>query len=194
MRVKKNKKLILYTYQSKEAVKRLQQVGVLKLYKKDRKFTHLTRYDGEQYNYFEYPYKYMIHEMKKRLPPPSDSKVYYPIWAWYKSAGRYKPQKKMDKIHKGLVRLKLEIDESRVLLSDFDAFAAVISGTRILKEEESETIDFDADKKFDPSLQEMFTLHRKEDTYFSFSIRSETIQATFWELYLSDVVEIMEND
>ena len=184
-------KLVLYTYQTIDAVEKLKKDGVLRLYEKDRYLTHLTRYDDSDYNYFEYPYKYMIHEMKKRLPAPKDKDTFYPIWGWYKVNGRYCASKELDKIHEGLVKLKVEIDESRVLLSDFDVFAAVISGRRILKEDD-DTLDYDADNKFDPSLERMFELHRKEDDYFGFSFRKETIQGTFWELFIEDVIEIID--
>ena len=187
-------KIVLYTYQSKEAVEVLKKTGVLKLTKADRKLTQLARYDNSDYNFFEFPYKYMIHEMENRLPKPIDSATYYPIWAWYKVNGRYNPSKLLDKIHEGMYRLKVEIDNSRVLLSDFDLFASIISGTRYfdLKKDKEVISGKDYDAEFDEGLKKIFELHRKKDDYYGPSYRKETIQATFWELFIEDVVEIKE--
>lgn len=183
-------KLTLYTYQTKEAYEKLQKEGVLRLLITDRDLTHLHQYDHYEYNYFDFPYRFMIQRMKERLPAPKYSDTYYPIWAWRKANGRYKPSKGLDRIHKGLIRLKLEIDESRLLLSDFDMFAAIISGTRQMYDDQHEDDYPGWDEVFHPTLDRIFILHRKEDDYYGPSYRKETIQATFWELFIEDVVDV----
>lgn len=186
-------KLVLFTYQKKEALDKLQSEGVLRLKKEDRNLTHLHRYDDNDYNHFEFPYKYMIHKMKEKLPPPKYDDTYYPIWAWQKVEGDEEPSEAFDKIHAGCYKLKLEIDDNRLLLSDFDMFSALIMGVRAFDKKEDEKIGNDTfDSFFHPSLEKMFTLHRKRNHYYGFSYKDETIQATFWELYLEDVIEIFE--
>ena len=120
-------KITLWTYQKKEAVEVLKKNGVLRLSEEDRALTYIGK-PREFVSPFISPYNFMIHEMKEQLPPPKDSSAHYPIWAWYKLSGRYHPSKKWDKIHEGKIRLKLEIDSNRLLLSDFDRFCALISG------------------------------------------------------------------
>lgn len=185
----------LTTYQSKDAVEKLLKDGYLILSKSQRHLTHLAREDGKDYNHFEFPYAYMMEEMKKRLPLPVHDDAYYPIWAWYKCNGRYQCSKKMDEIHHGLVKLIIEIDENRVLLSDFDMFASIILGSRTLYEDgrndEDEITVHNYDSFFHPTLANIFKLHRKQDHYYGFSYRGETIQATFFELYKEDIKEII---
>ena len=188
-------KITLWTYQNKEAVEVLKKNGVLRLTENDRSLTHI----GEPREFkspFISPYNFIIHEMKEHLPPPKDSSAHYPIWAWYKSSGRYRPSKNWDKIHKGNIRLKLEIDSSRLLFSDFDRFCYLISGLYFKFTQED--IDnygkniFQPDEFFYPNWRYIFDLHRKEKDDYSCSYRNETIQVTFWELFLEDVVEMVQ--
>ena len=189
-------KVTLYTYQSKEAVEILKKNGVLRLKEEDKKFTHAGHVDGVGTNYFETPYKFMIHKMKEVLPSPHEP-CFYPIWAWYKLGGRYKPSKHWDKIHHGNIRLKIEIDSSRFLLSDFDMFCYIIGGGLYFKITEEdvnkyENHIFDPDEFFYPNWEYIFDINNKENNDYNFSYRRRTIQATFWELYLEDVVEFKE--
>lgn len=190
--------LTLYTYQTKEAVEVLQKNGVLRLHKEDRKFTYAGQSVDEMNNHFEMPYNFMRFEMKNRLPSPKDKDCFYPIWAWYKLSGRYRPSKKWDEIHKGKIRLTLKIDSSRLLLSDFDMFCFLISGGNLYfnlsKEDEVKYEDkiFEPEEFYYPNWEYIFNLHRKIDNDYGFSYRSETIQATFWELFLEDVVEMKQ--
>ena len=191
-------RIVLYTYQTREAYQKLQKDGVLYLRKEDRPFTKVGKDDNKYLNHFERPYDFIIHSMKNKLPLPNNKDAYYPIWGWYKYEGRYKPSKFLDDIHKGLVRLKIEIASSRVLLSDFDYFSYLISGGNLYinlsKDDEKKYEDkiFEEDEFYYPNYEYMFLIHRKKDDDYGFSYHKETIQGTFWELYLEDVKEVVE--
>ena len=183
----------LYTYQTIEAVKRLHEEGVLRLSEAERRFTYLGQYDGQNHNPFDAPYRFMMLRMRQRLPEPEGDAV-YPIWAWYKSNGRYKPSKALDKIHEGKIRLKLEVDPKRVLLSDFDRFAYLTVGGLyfVLSPEDEETYGkniFAPEPTFYPNWDHIFEIHRPKDDDYGSSYRSETIQGTLFELFREDVVE-----
>lgn len=185
-------KLVLYTYQHPDAVTKLRCEGALRLKESDRHLTYVGQEDGYQENHFESPYRFMAYEMSKRLPSPLVPCA-YPIWAWYKSNGRYRPSKKLDALHHGKVRLRLEIDEKRVLLSDFDRFAYLTCGGLYFElkpgdERYGDNI-FLPDEQFYPNWECVFDIHRKNDDDYGWSWRRETIQATFWELFLEDVTE-----
>ena len=185
-------KMILYSYQTKDAVRKLKEEGVLRLTQADEHFTwsgHSSQYTG-----FRDAYAFMIHEMKRRLPPPKFEDTAFPIWAWNKTEGKKPPTKNLDGIHRGNVRLRIEIDEERVLLSDFDYFAYLVGGGLYFKftKEDEEYVEkhlFDPIETFYPDWQRIFNLHRKHDDDYGCSVRKETIQATFWELFIEDVTE-----
>ena len=189
-------KVTLYTYQSKEAVEILKKNGVLRLKDEDRKYTYASHIDGIGTNYFESAYNFMIHTMKERLPSPCKP-AFYPIWAWYKVNGRYHPSKHWDDVHKGKIRLKIEIDDSRFILSDFDMFCYLIGGGLYfnLNQEDEKKYDgriFEPDEFYYPNWEYIFDINNKEDNDYIVNPKAKTIQATFWELYLEDVIEYKE--
>ena len=190
-------KLILHTYQSKQAVKILHEQGVLYLSEAERSYTYLGQYDGQDHNPFDSAYGFMVHEMKRLLPPPTHECA-YPLWAWYKCNGRYKPSRGLDKIHSGKIRLKVAIEPRKALLSDFDRFAYLTVGGAYFAFDEKQRSEFEKhlfepDEYFYPNWREqVFSLHRKSEDEYGPSYRNETIQATFWELYLEDVLEEVE--
>ena len=187
-------KLTLITYQTKQAVDVLKRDGVLRLTEADKELTSL----GEFHNTgFPYAYKFMIWAMQNKLPAPKCPDTYYPIWAWHTIEGEVPPTPHLDEIHKGKIRLKIEIDESRVLLSDFDMFCFLLSGGLYFKTSHKEKKKYEdnwrePDEFFYPNLEQMFTLHRKRGNGYACSYKKETIQATFYELFLEDVIEFQE--
>ena len=189
----------LVTYQSKEAVKRLLKEGYLIMEKDKRDFTHIHRFDDHDYSAhsFTYAYNYIIDRMNKLLPPKEDPNCYYPLWAWYRVNGRRKPTKFLDNMHKGNVRIIFEIDDNKVLLSDFDMFSYILSGGLYFKKnpesfEEEMDIFLPNDSDYFDNLDQMLEINHKEDGPYYMSNRHNTIQATFWKLNLKDVVEIKE--
>ena len=188
-------KIVLYSYQSKEAVAKLKSEGVLRLTEAEKSLIVPSSFNN--FPAALHSYEFMVYEMKKRLPPPKSPDCAFPLWGWYKSLGKNPPTKDLDGIHRGNVRLRIEIEEERVLLSDFDMFAYLFGGGLYFKEtpEDEEFVEkhlFDPIEVFYPNMEQIFTLHRKHKTPYCESYRKETIQGTFWELFLEDVTEIKE--
>ena len=187
-------KLRLVTYQSKEAVAILKRDGVLRLREADQEKTSLGEFHNEG---FPYAYRFMLWAMRKRLPAPKYEDTYYPIWAWHTIEGKTPPTPHLDEIHKGKIRLTIEIEESRALLSDFDMFCFLLSGGLYFNTSRKEKKKYEdawrePDEFFYPNLEQMFTLHRKRGNGYACSAKRETIQATFYELFLEDMVEYRE--
>lgn len=138
----------------------------------------------------------------------------FPIWAWY----QYGPQKKPDLRRSGHlprgscgVRLECEIEESRVLLSDFDLWHFVLNYW-YLSDDENDDAAFDSllearglnyyrqEPLSDPVLhariaaswQRIFDLDWINEYTGSTRREEKYIQATFWELRLSDVKRIQK--
>ena len=188
-------KIVLYSYQSKEAVAKLKRDGVLRVTEADKSLINPSSY--QNFPAALHAYEFMVYEMKKRLPAPTSPDCAFPIWGWYKSLGKNPPSKHLDGIHRGNIRLRIEIDEERVLLSDFDMFAYLYCGGLYFKEkpEDDEFVEkhlFDPIEVFYPNMEQIFTLHRKRKTDYAESYRKATIQGTFWELFLEDVTEIKD--
>lgn len=185
-------KIELVTYQSEAAVSSLSSRGVLRLRKEDEHLTHLASFGAD--TGFAYAYRFMIFEMKQRLSKAKHEDTYFPIWAWQKSEGKNPPSDYLDYIHRGKVRLRIRIDEERILSSDFDMFSYLLSGGlyfNLSKEDEKKYGKdiFAPEESFYPNLEAMFVLHRKKGNGYAPSVRKETIQATLWELFPEDVVE-----
>ena len=182
----------LVSYQNEEAVSALFQRGVLRLRKEDEHLTHLASFGAD--TGFAYAYRFITHEMKRRLPKAKYDDTFYPIWAWQKIEGKNPPSDYLDYIHRGKVRLRIRIDEKRLLLSDFDMFSYLLSGGLYfnLSKEDEEAYGkdiFAPEESFYPNLEAMLDLHRKKGNGYAPSYRKETVQATFWELFPEDIIE-----
>lgn len=77
---------------------------------------------------FQHAYHWMIREMIKKIGP-AEKKNCYPIWAWYRSH-EYKhqhPDFRWGRDYQDEVCIELEIPETQVLLSDFNAWHFVLN-------------------------------------------------------------------
>ena len=185
-------KIALVTYQTEEAVAALHERGVLHLRKEDEHLTHLASFGPD--TGFSYAYRFIIQEMRKRLPKAKTEDTCYPIWAWQKIEGKNPPTPYLDYIHRGKVRLRIFLDEERILSSDFDMFSYLLSGGLYFNLSKEDELKYGKDifapeETFYPNLEAMFNLHRKKTNGYAPSYRMETIQATFWELYPEDVID-----
>jgi len=150
--------------------------------------------------------------------PPQESD--WPIWAWYHYDGAKKPSPDLRCSallvpgERG-VRIELEIPEERVLLSDFDAWCAVLIGAAML-EGEAEVERFwkecaevglpngwgmtweDTDKvlahpdfgeRMRRSWNQIFDLDWHND-YWNDPPGMKAIQAVFWEIRREDVRKV----
>ncbi|MGL5257959.1 MAG: DUF3841 domain-containing protein [Proteocatella sp.] len=194
----------LWTIQSYEAYEILRNTGVLRA---DKNYI----FDDN----FCYAYKWIIEKMQsKSIILPKN--VEYPIWAWYQWEGKHK---RLDMRQSGyatrgekIVQLTIEIDSKDVLLSDFDLFHYVLNYWYLAIDEEDDrafeleykNLGFEYDdlknlsiqnesmrylrNKIENSWNNIFDLE-KEDEYIYGRKSQKSIQATFGELKLEQVVK-----
>jgi hypothetical protein len=143
---------------------------------------------------FQQAYGWMIEQMKQRLPvqPPNPSA--YPIWAWYQRSNAKKRRPDLRSYrHKAYghhTRIKFEIDDKLVLLSDFETWHYILNDFIIRPEEEN----FDTEDEVLPFTEEekVKSWDHIFDLDFSCPLEEAVIQATFWELKLEQVKEVKE--
>lgn len=184
-------KITLYSYQMPKAVEKLKKDGVLRLTKKDRWRTLPYQFKMKG---FHNAYKFIRDEMNERLDKKQYDDTFCPIWGWYIYEGKSLPRKELDSHHKGQIRLKIEIDDSRVLLSDFDMFCYIAGCGYYFNLGKKQERLYEGKygkpaKYYYPNWRFMFKLHRKKGHDYGFSYKEETVQGTFWELFLEDVTE-----
>jgi hypothetical protein len=157
---------------------------------------------------WDHAYRWMIDQMRRRLPP---SQARFPWWGWYRWEGarRARPDLRagghLDKGQKG-VRIELDLEETEVLLSDFEKWHFVLGGW-FLSYDEAEDEWFDREKTrlgyryADPhpqllksrvraSWDHIFDLKGGDPDWLG-KMSNRAIQATFWELRLKDVTDVM---
>ncbi|MGE5293979.1 MAG: DUF3841 domain-containing protein [Solirubrobacterales bacterium] len=184
----------IWTIQPAELYERLRAKKVL--------FADGRRYDRDRVWVFSY--RWMADQMHSRLPP---SKAQFPWWGWYRWLGkkRAKPDLRagghLPKGRRG-VRLELDMDERGVLLSDFSRWHAVLNNS-FLAYDEAEDDDFrrkengtqftlsgartrHLQSKVIASWDRIFDLRRLDSDWWGRTSQM-AIQATFWELRLTDV-------
>lgn len=150
---------------------------------------------------FKKSYDWLVIQMEQKIGYKPKG-VSYPIWAWHTRDWQHK---KPDLRNVGLgtkgeksVCIEIEIPDNCVLLSDYDAWHYVLNDWFFdcsSNEEEWEKVH----KKFDrlskerqlvikeQSWQKIFNISAFENEWFQ---RGRYIQATFWVLYLKDVVNV----
>jgi hypothetical protein len=153
---------------------------------------------------FAAAYRWMVKQMRQRLPRPSFAAT-VPLWAWYQWEGTHRPRPDLrSRSHmpagQRAVRIEFELDDDRVLLSDFDLWHIVLNNWYIARSEaEYEAFEARLDAQEDPlapdaalqreirdSWPRIFDLDWN-DPYFAIDARHRPIQATFWELPLDAV-------
>lgn len=202
----------LWTLQHPDVWKALQEDGLWHV--KDS-LIFCPKDEDSNLNHGHYAYRWLAEQMKQRIGPPPAG-VHFPIWADFKRYGQTngKPDMRAERwFYKGPIdRLRLEIDESRVLLSDYDDWHAPLNYWYLSKSEEDskafddwhESLGVDYRDIHDwgkdsPELREvrrrveeswffMFDLESPRDEGWHFPYIKRSIQATFWELRREDVV------
>ena len=171
----------LITYQNKEAVDILLSTGELKITKsEDMKTYH--HFDNFGVSSFKEVYEYMIDRMHKLINNDDlDDSIISPIWGWYK----YVDIKELNEDNPDMYRIELEIDEDKVLLSDFDCYENIaIAGLDFfnLSKKKKEEIYSLGDEAVYQVYDKMISKYRLA--------RAKYIQATFWKLKLEYVISI----
>jgi len=154
--------------------------------------------------------------MEKRVGPAPDG-VEYPIWAWYKQQG--KPDGKPDmRTHcyppgKPCVRMKLDVPDWEVLISDFNDWHNALNYW-YCSETERDSNEFDAwctslgvsfhdvgnrelqspeldlvRARVEKSWERMLGVH-PQDVEWHFPWKMRSFQATFWELKREYVLSV----
>jgi hypothetical protein len=145
-------------------------------------------------------YDWLVSKMKEKLPVQPPNPGAYPVWAWYQwwHVKKRVPDLRHYRFCPGgsQVRLKIEINNELVLLSDFITWHAVLNNEIIRPEpqteEEWERIDIEIEG-------EDYSTEEKEDSWnvifdlsYNGPIEEQQIQATFWELKLDQVKEVKQ--
>ncbi len=162
-------------------------------------------------NDFHFGYNWMINQMEKRIDKrPNDC---YPLWAWFQYESNDKPKPDLRTtgfLEKGVkgVRLEIEKDNDSVLLSDFELWHTPLSYKTFIGDSETEAKDFDLllkrqgldnedfenlpdqfKDKIIKSWDKIFDLDF-DCEYYSQPIAKKSIQATFWDLRIDEVINI----
>jgi len=194
----------LWTIQHFQAYNKLLETGVLRA--------------NENYcdNDSRFAYDWMAEKMKYNgLVLPIG--VNYPIWAWYKFEGKYKRRDMRERGYSNrgekIVQLTIEVDDKDILLSDFDLFHYVLNywylpvDVKDQKNFEMEYSDLgfgwndlqnfniqtqimkDIRTKIEKSWDRIFDLEREDENLIYGSNCNKSIQVTFWELKLEQVIK-----
>lgn len=129
------------------------------------------------------------------------------IWAWKKWSGKKeKPDKRYASVYafydKPFVMMELDIDSSRVLLSDYESWYFVLNYSYLAHEKDVENFSAKfkhfrkkpySDKKADLEMREswnnIFDLE-KSRSILEYPKEEQCIQATFFEIFKSDVKKV----
>ena len=145
-------------------------------------------------------YRWMAEQMRKHLGPPPRG-IAYPLWAWacWGGENQRKPDLRSYRHNEGpgtFARLEIEVPDSRVLLSDFDDWHAVLNDTFLSwNEAEDEAFDQKEDQfseevryaEIEASWNRIFDLGGGDPMWRGPTV-GRRIQATFWSLEWDDVV------
>lgn len=139
-------------------------------------------------------YQWMAGEMRQRLGRPT-TREQMPIWLWcaWRGSSRPKPDLRASghlPVGSRGIRIELQIDDARVLRSDFELWHYVLNGWYLPQSLQDER-EFDAapDRgRVKPSWQRIFDLDWRDRRYVA--ARSQrAIQGVCWELRPDDVIE-----
>lgn len=175
--------MILWTIQTEAAVRQLEKRGALSG-------------DGRRLSLQEHraAFRWMIGQMERRLgKPPSGSR--YPVWAWKAWDGERSPcpdlryRAHLPKGTRG-ARIKIDVPDERVLLSDFDRWHIVLANQYLADDHHDDEAAVRADRQIiEASWERIFELDRGDPAYFG-APSERSIQATLWSIKLEDVLAL----
>lgn len=177
----------LWTIQHRDAYQLLMKKGVLRA--------------NEQFLFckdeLRFAYDWMAKQMKIRIGSPPDS-IKYPVWAWYQWEGQ---KTRRDLRFSGyakrgtpMVQLEFEIDEKKILLSDFDDWHVVLNNT-YLADNKQDFDDFYATSHKDRKHEIEISWNKIFETEkycpdWNTPLDSKSIQATLWEINISQIKKV----
>ncbi|MCY6354200.1 DUF3841 domain-containing protein [Clostridium sp. ZS2-4] len=195
----------------------IQKIDAYEQFKKTKILRGNEKYVWED---FLPAYKWMIEQMKVRINEPIPEPNAYPVWAWYQwqDEKKTKPDLRysghLSSGEKG-VRIEFEIDEKKVLLSDFELYHFVLNYWYIsLNEKDDDLFDEEMEKhnltildlqdfskkskildyfrnRAEKSWERIFDLDWYEE-YVNHPKNLKSIQAVFWELHWDQVIDVKE--
>lgn len=136
---------------------------------------------------FQSAYDWLVEKMRQRIGNPPVG-VEYPVWAWYRNDDEWDIPVD-DTGGKPYVVIEVEVDDGRVVLTDFDRWHAVLDDYPCV----NESLDWDelntewdrliaaGHEAVEESWQKVFEIDA-----------SSYVQATFWELRAEDIVSTRE--
>ncbi len=186
----------LVTYQKKEAYEKLINTGSLKITKNERNLILPYNFKNDQ---IKDAYDFIVENMKNIKGRDDD--IIYPIWAWYRFEGEKLSPKYNDINYNGKYKITIEVDKSRVLLSDFDKFASILNNPYLAKHRINEWYYNKHYKKYnDEDLKKtwnfIFKTFHLFNGYSYFSFKKRSIQATLWKINKEDIIDVkfIENE
>ena len=181
----------LWTIQPENIFNELQSTG---LYRCDINKSFMKEYALVQYDW-------LVMQMRKRLGNPPEG-VNYPVWAWKKwRLDHDMPDLRAERWYYGtkgekFFRLEIEITDSQVLLSDFDAWSVILNECLLSYSEQE---DSELEKIYNALSDDEKIKFRSKNWERVFDVtplnnewmcRGESIQATFWELRIEQVKKV----
>ena len=171
--------MVLTSYQSEEAYRGL----LAGTYRPETAKSHIKM--GDEY---ARAYEWMMAQMVRRIgPKPAGATLPYWAWMFRKNA----LIESYDRSFAGKVKLTLDIDESRLLMSSCDDWDNVINGTPVLLLEEWSDDDDEREevmRKYRSAPQQtwerIFDMKNYPERF------TWAFQVTFWELRPSDIVAV----
>lgn len=182
----------LWTIQNMEAWERLQREGVL-------------RCDGRRVPaYYRHAYRWMSDQMRLRL---ATHHARFPLWGWYQWQGtkqRRPDLRASGHLAKGLagVRIEIELPELSVLISDFNSWHCVLNHYYLsINKQEDESFARELERagveqrwpypepfnlRMVSSWQRIFDIEAGDVEWWG-PLSERSIQATFWELTVSQI-------
>ena len=203
--MQRKKKMTLYTSITEEEYKILKQNGVLRC---DETKASMPN----EYMLWKIAYNFMSAQLEKQSIKPKGT--IYPRWAWYTINGKRNvlesnPIHFVSAANETAYVLTVNINNERVLLSDFDLWHCCLNGYGIfessdedddfnsfldickltyfdvLTEQKNSSIIYIQNEIF-KTWEKIFNLHNSNSYY---SYKQKTIQGVFWELYVDDVID-----
>lgn len=139
-------------------------------------------------------YDWMISQMRNRLGPEPHEGA-YPMWVWYKWEGNklnppvYTLDYERMENPGGIYRLTLDIPDNLVLLSDFDAWHAVLNDAYLSRTEEELNNDKWTRDEIVQSWERIFDINEVDWNHLWGPIE-KSIQGTVWEITTNMILNV----
>ncbi len=177
--------MILYTIQEEFKIKELEETGILKSGEKIMENDYLDSYS------------WIENKMRELLPQP-EIECNHPLWSWYKYRGKRKHDLRFSgNGNRGdeLYRIKFEIDDNKVLLTDFSDWHIILntSDTKNYSEMTIEDVDdIDEYPKNGWERLDNKLIYNWDNIILDANSERSDIQATLWYIRQEQVKEIIK--